>query len=479
LTPIVAASKPHSGGALLYAFGMPFCLFGVAMLGFAIYQARYGSTSLAAFSALSGVIFAGIGIGIILTLGHGVRAQAAIDRLREQYPDAPWLWREEWATGRIFSEGSANAMAAWLFATFWNAVSWPIFYFVYFNPSESFGVLGSFTILSAIFPLTGIVLIGLAIRATIRWVASRGSYFEMATIPGQIGGALVGTVRLMPPSRANREFKVTLSCINRSSGQNSKVEELIWSSDQTVRGSSFSGIHVEFQIPPECQPTDAAIADSSIMWRLVTASPFSSRTFEAAFEIPVFNVVRVPAQKRSTSLTTDADARTDTFEPPPNFPVRIRQLPTGATEFYFPPCRAPAAAIGATLFTAGWSAMFLMIVHIDAPIVFDAVWAALDFFMLLWVGSLWLGDTRVTIDGSSITIARGIPGLVLSRRTIPAAEVHTVAAIVGSRTGSTTYYRLRLTHDGDRKVTFGDGLREKRAVEWLAYQIARQLGVTG
>jgi hypothetical protein len=448
------------------------------MLGLAIYQARSGGTSLAAFSALSGFIFAGIGIGIILTLRHGVRAQAAIDRLREQHPDAPWLWREEWATGRIFSEGSANALAAWLFATFWNAVSWPIFYFVYFNPSESFGVLGSFTILSAIFPLTGIVLIGLAIRATMRWVASRGSYLEMATIPGQIGGALVGTVRLMPPSRANREFKVTLSCLNRGSGQNSKVEEVIWTSDQTVRGSSFSGIHVEFQIPPECQPTDASSADSSILWRLVTTAPFSSRTFEAAFEVPVFNVVRVPAQKRSTSLTPDADGRPDTFEPPPNFPVRTRQLPTGATEFYFPPCRAPAAAIGATLFTAGWSAMFLMIVHIDAPIVFDAVWAAFDVFMFLWVGSLWLGDTRVTIDGSSITIARGIPGLVLSRRTIPAAEVHTVAAIVGSRTGSTTYYRLRLTHDGDRKVTFGDGLREKRAVEWLAYQIARQLGVT-
>jgi hypothetical protein len=458
--------------------GLPFCFFGVAMLGFAIYQARSGGTSLAAFSALSALIFAGIGIGIILALRHGLRAQAAIDRLREQHPNAPWLWREEWATGRIFSEGSANALAAWLFATFWNAVSWPIFYFVYFNPSESFGVLSSYTILSAIFPLTGIVLIGLAIRATMRWVASRGSYLEMATIPGQIGGTLTGTVRLMPPSRANREFKVTLSCINRSSGENSKVEEVVWSSDQTVRGSSFSGIRVEFQIPPECQPTDAMHAESAIVWRLVTTASFSSRTFEAAFEVPVFNVVLARVQKRSASSTPEADSRPEAFEPPPNFPVRTRQLPTGATEFYFPPCRAPAAAIGATLFTAGWNAMFLMILHIDAPIVFDAVWAALDVFMLLWVGSLWLGDTRVTIDGSSITIARGIPGLVLSRRTIPAGEVDTVAAIVGSRTGSTTYYRLRLTHDGDRRVTFGDGLREKRAVEWLAYQIARHLGVT-
>ena len=478
MTPIVATSKPHSGDALLYAFGMPFCFFGVAMLGFAIYQARSGGTSLAAFSALSGVIFAGIGIGIILTLGHGARAQAAIDRLREQYPDAPWLWREEWATGRIFSEGSANAMAAWLFATFWNAVSWPIFYFVYFNPSESFGVLGSFTILSAIFPLTGIVLIGLAIRATLRWVASRGSYLEMATIPGQIGGALAGTVRLMPPSRANREFKVTLSCINRSSGQNSKVEEVIWRSDQTVRGSSFSGIHVDFQIPPECQPTDAASADSSIMWRLVTTAPFSSRTFEAAFEVPVFNVVRVPAQKRSTSLTTDADARTDTFEPPPNFPVRTRQLPTGATEFYFPPCRAPAAAIGATLFTTGWSAMFLMIrPRRRADRLRCGVGGLRRLHALVGrvaVAGRYPRHHRWVVDYDRARHS----GLVLSRRTIPAAEVHTVAAIVGSCTGSTTYYRLRLTHDGDRKVTFGDGLREKRAVEWLAYQIARQLGVT-
>jgi hypothetical protein len=474
----VATTKPQSGNTLLYAFGMPFCFFGVAMLGLALYQARSGSTGLAAFGALSGFIFAGIGIGILLTLRHGVRAQASIDRLRAQHPDAPWLWREEWTTGRIFSEGSANALAAWLFATFWNAVSWPIFYFIYFNPSESFGVLAPFTMLSAILPITGLVLIGWAIRATMRWVASRGSYFEMVTIPGQIGGTLSGTVRLMPPSRANREFKVALSCIRRDSGDKSNAEEVIWSDDQTVRGSAFGGIHIDFRIPPECYPTDAAKVDAGILWRLVTTAPFSSRTFEAKFEVPVFNVVPATAQKRSANLTRDAGPAAGTFEPPPNFPVRTRQLPTGATEFYFPPCRAPAAAIGATLFTAGWSAMFLMIIHIDAPIVFDAVWAAFDVFMILWAASLWFGDTRVTIDGSSITIARGIPGLALSRRTIPASEVHTVAAIVGSRTGSTTYYRLRLTYDGERKVTFGDGLREKPAVEWLAYQIARHLGVT-
>jgi hypothetical protein len=74
--------------------------------------------------------------------------------------------------------------------------------------------------------------------------------------------------------------------------------------------------------------------------------------------------------------------------------------------------------------------MFLMIIHIDAPIVFDAVWAAFDAFMIFWVASLGLGDTRVTFDGSSISIERGVPGLALSRRTIPASDVHTLAAVV-------------------------------------------------
>ncbi len=452
------------------------------MLGLAIYQARAGTTGLAAFAALSGIIFAGVGIGLILTLRQGVRIQAATNRLREQHPDAPWLWRSDWATGHIFSEGGANALAAWLFATFWNAIAWPIFYFIYFNPSQPFGALAGFEIVSVIFPFSGIVLIGLALRATLRWLTARGSYFEMASIPGQIGGALSGTIRLMPPSRANREFKLVLSCVyrkvDRGGNSTSTEEQVLFSDEQTVRGNTFGGISVEYQIPPECHQTDLTDLDNAIFWRLVATTPFSSRTFEAQFEVPVFNVAQIPDRKRFADRARELEAADDqSFVPPPNFPVRTRLLPTGATEFYFPPCRAPAAAVGATLFAAGWSAMFLMIIHIDAPIVFDAVWAAFDAFMIFWVASLWLGDTRVTLDGSSISIARGVPGLALSRRTIPASEVHAVAAAVGSRTGTTTYYRMRLTYGDDRKLSFGDGLSEKRAAEWLAHEIAGHLGV--
>ena len=121
--------------------------------------------------------------------------------------------------------------------------------------------------------------------------------------------------------------------------------------------------------------------------------------------------------------------------------------------------------------------MFLMIIHIDAPIVFDAIWAAFDAFMIFWVASLWLGDTRVTLDRSSIDIARGVPGLALSHRTIPASEVHAVAAAVGSRTASTTYYRVQLIYGDDRKLSFGDGLSDRRGAEWLAHEIAGHLGV--
>jgi hypothetical protein len=352
--------------------------------------------------------------------------------------------------------------------------------FHHFNPSQPFRALAGFEIVSVIFPFSGIVLIGLALRATLRWLTARGSYLEMTSIPGQIGGVLSGTIRLMPPSRANREFKLVLSCVYRKVGGNgaSGEEQVLFRDEQTVRGSAFAGIGVQFEIPAEAHPTDLTDLDNIYEWRLDATAPFSSRTFEAQFEVPVFNVGRLPERKRFADRALEHEAAgAQSFVPPPNFPVRTRLLPTGTTEFYFPPGRAPAASVGATLFTAGWSAMFLMIIHIDAPIVFDAVWAAFDAFLIFWVASLWLGDTRVTLDGSSIEIARGLPDLTLARRTIPASEVHGVAAAIGSRTGTTTYYRLQLTYAGGRKMNFGDGLTDKRAAEWLAHEIEGHLGV--
>src|SRR5579863_2067678 len=147
------------------------------MLAFAVYQEHAGAAGLAAFAAVSAIIFAGVGIGLIIALRQGVSLQAASDMLRQQHPDAPWLWRSDWATGHIFAEGGTNAFSAWLFATFWNAIAWPLFYFIYFNPSQPSGALAGFAIVSVILPFSGIVMIGYAVRATIRWLAARGSYF--------------------------------------------------------------------------------------------------------------------------------------------------------------------------------------------------------------------------------------------------------------------------------------------------------------
>jgi hypothetical protein len=479
IEPIVATTKPPSGAGWLYAFALVFCLFGATMLVLAGYQVRAGMTGLAAFAAVSGLIFAIVGSGLILTLRQGIRTETAAAGLRAQHPEAPWLWRSDWAAGHIFSEGGANALASWLLATFWNAIAWPIFYFIYFNPSQPFRAIAGFEVVSVIFPLSGVVLIILALRATLRWVSARGSYFEMSSIPGQIGGVLSGTIRLMPPSRANREFKLVLLCVHREAGQQgASADSVLYRDEQKVRGSGFSGIGVHFVIPPEAHQTDLTAANDTYTWRLDVTAPFSSRTFEAQFEVPVFNAGRLPERRRFADGATEGAAVDErSFVPPPNFPVRTRVLPTGATEIYFPPCRAPAAAVGATLFTAGWSAMFLMIVHIDAPVVFDAVWAAFDAFMIFGVASLWFGDTRVTLDGSSIDVARGVPGVALSHRTIPASEVHGVTAAVGSRTGTNTYYRLQLTYGGGRKLSFGDGLSDKRAAEWLAQEISGHLGV--
>jgi hypothetical protein len=36
---------------------------------------------------------------------------------------------------------------------------------------------------------------------------------------------------------------------------------------------------------------------------------------------------------------------------------------------------------------------------------------------------------------------------------------------------------VRLTYGDDRKLSFGDGLSDRRVAEWLAHEIAGHLGV--
>lgn len=45
-----------------------------------------------------------------------LRAGRISGALRARHPDAPWLWREDWASGRVEDSNRGTMVAAWIFA---------------------------------------------------------------------------------------------------------------------------------------------------------------------------------------------------------------------------------------------------------------------------------------------------------------------------------------------------------------------------
>src|ERR1019366_9477228 len=99
-----------------------------------------------------------------------------------------------------------------------------------------------FAIPSLIFPLAGVVMIAWAMRIRRRFREYGESRFAMASVPGQIGGSLAGS------------------------------------------------IHVALLIASDCRPTDDSNPESRIVWRLSAKAPGAAGGYRAEFEVPVFQI---------------------------------------------------------------------------------------------------------------------------------------------------------------------------------------------
>ena len=108
-------------------FLLPFAAVGVfAAVQLVAARGHCGDWGQAGFLAIFALTFGGVGIGGIADGAR--RAGGALDEAQARearHPDAPWLWREDWAARRVTDSSRAEMWFAWVFAAFWNLVSLP------------------------------------------------------------------------------------------------------------------------------------------------------------------------------------------------------------------------------------------------------------------------------------------------------------------------------------------------------------------
>jgi hypothetical protein len=453
-------------------FLLPFAGVGLVTALQALRAAAASNWSQAGFFSIFALTFGGVGFGGLILLAAGRRRLADAEARQAQHPDAPWLWRADWASGVITDSSRTEMWTAWVFAALWNLIGFPG------------GVLGARTairegnrlaFIALVFPAIGLGLLAWAVRATLRYRRFGVSRFELSHNPGVVGHTLAGTVRTPSDLRPPEGFDVVLSCIRREttgSGRNrSTTEHLLWQEERRAMGGP-GGLPVTFAIPADAHPSDPTTSDDRVLWRLEVTGDVPGIDYVAKFEVPVFHTAEsdAPSTDADRAAVSAATVPAD-YRQPAGSRIEVSTTHRG-TEIYFPPARNPGFAIGITVFTAIWLGAIALMRALYAPILFPIVFGLFALLLIYFLLEAWLGVTLVTAGNGQVTIATG--WLVPRReRTLRAGEIAGVTTRLASQQGDTAFYDISIETTAGARVAAGRSVRDKREAEWLAATIAK------
>jgi hypothetical protein len=482
------ASKRASGqnlnlGAGCFAlFLLPFAAVGMFTSVMAVRRAAAGNWTEALFLGLFALTFGGVGFGGMAAALAGRRKLREQAALEARHPESPWLWRSDWASGRIVDSSRATMWTAWVVAAFWNLIS---------LPAGFLGVRAAIredkpaALLALLFPLVGVGLLVWAVRSTLRYRKYGVSRLELSTVPGVIGRTLTGMVRAPTRVQPDGGFQVVLSCVRRvttRSGKNtSTTESILWQEERVVPGEPSrtaaameTHIPVAFRLPADAQACDDTNSSNRVLWRLQLVARVPGVDYEAQFEVPVFRTPGSdqPLSPEEEQITQDPLAGA-AYEQRADSRIVVTSNRRG-TEVLFPAARNPGAAISLTFFLLIWLGCIGLQLHFGAPLIFPIVTGLIGVLILMGVLDLWLAVSRVTVDAGTLTWATGylFPG---RERTLHGSEIAAVVAVIGMQAGTTVYYDVAVVRKNGKKVKVGRSVRDKREAEWLAGTIRKAI----
>jgi len=215
--------------------------------------------------------------------------------------DEPWTARADWAQGLIRSSNRKTFVIAVGVALLGNVGYLPVV-LVAFDEWQTSG--NAFTLFALPFVAIGLALAWWMVYAGLRWLKFGESTFQMAVVPGVLGGTLAGVVHVASRLQSEHGFRLRLICrrtvTTRSGGKSSTVVDNAWEHEQQVAQAlsqpdpDKTAIPVLFTLPYQLPPTGTE-GNQTIAWNLEVRSAQSGVDYKAIFEVPVFRTDRSQA----------------------------------------------------------------------------------------------------------------------------------------------------------------------------------------
>jgi hypothetical protein len=498
-------TKPSKlGPVVLSIFGLPFLGMGL----FAAYSflnaanqplaARIGGSIFAS-------VFAMIGGGLIFGSLYGYSMQKEQARQESANPACPWLWRQDWAAGRVKSKNKTSAIGWWVGAVLANMLFLPI---SLGGISKVLSTQDPSYIIPAALGLVGLLVLFGAIRATIRLKRFGKTYFEMASLPFSPGSRLAGAIHIHLDTDVRHGVDLRLwcaRCVVTGSGKERSVHKMpLWEESKTippislVRGPLDTVIPVEFVIPSDALQTDHDNPDDQIQWSLEVNADVPGVNYSDEFELPVFQTTQsseapapapawhanssfeMPGGSQNAALPeTSVDTSAEVPEPA-RHRVAVSESPQGL-EFHFRAGRNLFRAALCVVLAAGCGALLNAMLHLPQrpPFFAVAIVGLLTFFLTLASIHTALTSTRIVVGNGIICWCHSVLGIGRTRQ-MQIADVASILAVtsIGQASSSgSTLYSLRLQTNTGKNLTLVDEIESRQEARWIVSEIEKCAGL--
>ena len=408
--------------------------------------------------------------------------------------EKPWLAKKEWAEGRIVYSDKASIVALWLFALLWNLITVPSCIAIY--PKASAAFLGGdwLPLVALVFPAAGLFLVVSAIVSSLRWRKYGRSVFQMASVPGVIGGQLAGVIRTAVKIHPAVAFQLRLSCIKETHfrGKDSgRMRTVVWQDEQAILhellqdDAGQSAIPVLFQIPYECHETAEPDADHSTIWQLEVTASAPGLRYGVTFDVPVYKTPESdPNFAVDRSLIAQYTAPEDAEQELSAGRVIKMASPTGdGWRFVFPMARNPGADAQVTLAGVVFFSIPFWLPYLEPGwfvfVFFGGIFGLVGFVILLFAVNCWFYRSVIDASPRGLTVTGGLFGCGPSQW-IAAADVLRIQPISNFQTGegssAVLYYNLVITCAHGPRVTACKRLRGKPLASAVIQQIQQAMG---
>jgi hypothetical protein len=418
---------------------------------------------LLAFMQLFVVVFGGAGLAIVLA-GVAALAQPA----DTESPGG--------GQGRIRMRGSSAHGVAGALALAWNGyVGWFLWRVAMILAPEP---VPSWLWLMA---LPGLVPAAVAGYLVARLRKFGVSVFEMAPMPGVLGGPVSGTVRIPAHVEAESGFELGLQCVHQySSGsgkQRSTRRDVLWEETRHLDGGHAYGdetmLPVRFAVPYERPATTVPGGHNGYYWQLKVSAAAPGIDYKAVFDVPV----RHTQQSSPAFAAPPAPASDASLEPVEAVVeregLRLTGRPDGGLELVFPPGRARSAALVLVAAAAGWMAVCLLLwlrpaTHL--PNALAVLMAAIEGVLLAALFQAVLVTRGVRVDRArrTCTLWWSAPSLPRRERTVAFEDILEFRSEPAGRSGRSETYRVVLVPRHGAPFTVAAGMRLWNGAEDIA-----------